>query len=277
MPSTEATTARPHSHPERRFEQEHSYGSHVHLIHDPVANTWLTRLCQHPTRQPELHRLVEKLYAQLLHRALNREAALTGISTLTRMDALHGERARLSALGLDRDQNAVVVSLARAGTFPGHICFDLLCDLLDPDRVRQDHIMASRLVDSTDTVTGTQFGAAKIGGSVENSLVIVPDPMGATGSTLSQTIRHYKTLHKGHEALKWIVLCLIVTPEMIRRMRNDHPEAIIYAFRVDRGMSSAHVFETVPGSLDEETGLDSRGYIVPGAGGVGELLNNTTE
>jgi uracil phosphoribosyltransferase len=35
------------------------------------------------------------------------------------------------------------------------------------------------------------------------------------------------------------------------------------------------VLSTVPGTFwDEERGLDERHYIVPGAGGVGEILNN---
>ena len=37
----------------------------------------------------------------------------------------------------------------------------------------------------------------------------------------------------------------------------------------------AKVLSTVPGThWDEERGLDEHQYIVPGAGGVGEILNN---
>jgi hypothetical protein len=50
---------------------------------------------------------------------------------------------------------------------------------------------------------------------------------------------------------------------------------VIYALRLDRGLSSASVLSTVPGThWDDERGLDEHQYIVPGAGGVGEILNN---
>jgi uracil phosphoribosyltransferase len=49
----------------------------------------------------------------------------------------------------------------------------------------------------------------------------------------------------------------------------------VYALRVDRGLSPPEVLATVPGTRwSEERGLDEHQYIVPGAGGVGEILNN---
>ena len=54
-----------------------------------------------------------------------------------------------------------------------------------------------------------------------------------------------------------------------------HPEVVVYALRLDRGLSAPDVLETVPGvRWDEERGLDDRQYIVPGGGGFGEVLNN---
>jgi uracil phosphoribosyltransferase len=71
-------------------------------------------------------------------------------------------------------------------------------------------------------------------------------------------------------------LHLIVTPEFIRRMRKDHPEMVIYAIRLDRGMSDEAVFSSGLGAMpDAEAGLNEIQYIVPGAGGVGEILNNS--
>ena len=43
----------------------------------------------------------------------------------------------------------------------------------------------------------------------------------------------------------------------------------------EKGLSPSKVLSTVPGThWDEEKGLDEHQYIVPGAGGVGEILNN---
>ena len=68
---------------------------------------------------------------------------------------------------------------------------------------------------------------------------------------------------------------LIVTPEYIRRVHEAHPDLVIYALRLDRGLSDPAVLRAVPGERwDEERGLNEKHYIVPGAGGVGEILNN---
>ena len=98
--------------------------------------------------------------------------------------------------------------------------------------------------------------------------------MGATGSSISHAVRMYK--EAGGTPLRIASLHLIVTPEYIRRMRADHPDVVIYGIRLDRGMSPPHVFDTVLGEkLSEERGLNERDYIVPGAGGLGEILNNS--
>jgi uracil phosphoribosyltransferase len=70
-------------------------------------------------------------------------------------------------------------------------------------------------------------------------------------------------------------LNLIVTPEFLRRISREHPDVVVYALRLDRGLSPPEVFGTVPGELwEKERGLDDRQYIVPGGGGFGEIMNN---
>ena len=73
-----------------------------------------------------------------------------------------------------------------------------------------------------------------------------------------------------------IAIHLIITPEYIKRIKQEQPELIIYAMRLDRGLSSEKVLNTIPGTFwDEEKGLNERQYIVPGAGGFGEICNNS--
>ena len=117
--------------------------------------------------------------------------------------------------------------------------------------------------------------ARKLGGDTSGAFVLLPDPMGATGGSLSRTIELYKS--EGlPPARKIISLHLIITPEFIKRLRADHPEAVCYAIRLDRGMSSAAVLASGLGqSIDAESGLNEIQYIVPGAGGLGEILNNS--
>jgi uracil phosphoribosyltransferase len=72
-----------------------------------------------------------------------------------------------------------------------------------------------------------------------------------------------------------VAVHLIVTPEYLRRITQEFPELHIFAVRLDRGLSAPSVLETIPGThWDQERGLNDIQYIVPGAGGVGELLNN---
>ena len=158
---------------------------------------------------------------------------------------------------------------------PSQVGFDLLCHTVNPHLVRQDHIFASRVVNSENSVTGTDLAGSKIGGDVAGSIVILPDPMGATGLSLSTVLDHYKKNVKG-PAKKWIAVHLIVTPEYIRQLTQAHPDVIIYTVRVDRGLSSDPVLKTIPGERwAEERGLNEQQYIVPGAGGVGELISNS--
>ena len=168
-----------------------------------------------------------------------------------------------------------VVALARAGLQPSQIAFDALAEFMDPGVVRQDHIAAERAVDDKGEVTGTVIAAAKIGGSVEGGLVLVPDPMGATGGTVLALLDHYEEHRLGKPA-KVIFMHLMVTPEYLKRIHDERPEALVYAMRLDRGLSTPDVLQCVPGERwEEERGLTDKGYIVPGAGGVGELLNNS--
>ena len=77
------------------------------------------------------------------------------------------------------------------------------------------------------------------------------------------------------EPAKLIAMHLMITPEYVRNMREAHPDVIVYALRLDRGLSTEKALASVPGThWDEERGLTDTQYIVPGAGGVGELLNN---
>ena len=75
---------------------------------------------------------------------------------------------------------------------------------------------------------------------------------------------------------KLIALHLIITPEYVRYIHTHYPQLVIYGLRLDRGLSDADVLATVPGTYHErERGLNEKDYIVPGAGGLGEVINNS--
>jgi uracil phosphoribosyltransferase len=109
---------------------------------------------------------------------------------------------------------------------------------------------------------------------VDDAILLFPDPMGATGGSICTAIDAYKQQVVG-KPRKIVAANLIVTPEYLKRVTSTHPEAIVYALRLDRGLSAEEIFDTVPGTQwDRERGLDDRQYIVPGGGGFGEIMNN---
>lgn len=82
--------------------------------------------------------------------------------------------------------------------------------------------------------------------------VILVDPMLATGGSASEAAAILKST--GVDDLRMI--CLVASPEGLRRMEKDHPEVTVYAAAVDRQ-------------------LDERGYICPGLGDAGDRMYGT--
>jgi len=259
--------------PYRTPEMPHRYGPSVHVVAEPVALTQLARLCAKGTNQPDINRLVGELYRDLLRVVVNAEFPRRAAATPTRMidhtphGVFHGEM-------IDPEVRVVTVNIARAGTLPSQITYDFFNTLLDPRLVRQDHFVMARVLDEASKVIGARISGSKIGGDVDDAILLFPDPMGATGGSICTALDAYKAQVVGTPR-KVIAAHLIVTPEYVKRVTSQHPGALIYALRLDRGLSPPEVFDTVPGTLwDRERGLDDRQYIVPGGGGFGELMNN---
>ena len=253
---------------------EHAYGEGFHILADSYLLTRLARVCAEETVQPEINDVICDLYRALIHSVLIGEFPKIVQTTRTRM-------ASSSPLGfwsgevIDPSTRAVTVDIARAGMMPSQVCFDTLNRILTPDNVRQDHVIMARRTDERGQVIGAHFGESKIGGDVDKAVVLFPDPMGATGGSISEAIRYYKHRVAG-KAIKLIALHLIVTPEYLKRLKTDHPDVVVYAIRLDRGASPDDVLLARPGERwDEESGLTDQQYIVPGGGGFGEIINNS--
>ena len=258
--------------PSRELELEHRYGDNVHILADPFLLTHLAFLCSEGTQQPAINQVVRDLYQYMVKAVMNGELPRVLRSIPTRMAALSPHGTWTGEI-LDPEVRAVSVNIMRAGTLPSQVCYDFLNKTLNPKLVRQDHVVMSRITDASGKVTGSAFGDSKIGGDVDNAYVLFPDPMGATGGSLCQAIRHYKEKVAG-TARKYIAVNLIVTPEYVKRMLSEHPDVVIFALRLDRGASPPDVLATIPGThWDRESGLTDKQYIVPG-GGFGEIMNN---
>lgn len=258
----------------RPCEIEHRYGAQVHILKDPLSLTMLSKLCARETVQPEVGRLLVELYRVLVHEVVAAEMPRRMSRVATRMLDITPAGVWEGEL-IARDTPAVVVALARAGLLPSQVTYDFLNQVLDPAGVRQDHLALGRTLDPEGRVTGAGLYASKIGGGVEGAVMVIPDPMGATGSTVSRVLNHYSREVQGRP-LRVIAVHLIVTPEYLRHVTLHHPEVQVYALRLDRGLSSDDVLGQVPGAAwSEERGLTEHHYIVPGGGGLGEILNNS--
>ncbi len=253
---------------------EHRYGEKVTILDSPALNGLLAQLSARDTVQPRINQLLRRLYAALFQNVIDQEAATVETVTETRM-AEYTDKGVARTTTPDPAQRWVLVDLARAGMIPAEVCFDLANELIEPSNVRVDHVFINRQTDENEQVTGTHVSGNKIGGDVEDALLVFPDPMGATGSSIRDAVQLYQREVEGTPR-RIVCAHLIVTPEYLRRLADEVPEARVHALRLDRGLSSEEVLATVPGERwEEERGLNDHQYIVPGAGGLGEVINNS--
>jgi uracil phosphoribosyltransferase len=255
-------------------EVEHHYGKNVHLLSSPLMLSLLAKLGSPKTHQPQINQLVEMLYSNLIDNMIDSVFPRIKASIDTRMKSTHPEASYHGEI-VNPETPVVTVDLARAGTFPSHLCYNKLNYLMNPEKVRQDHFYVARVSDENGKVTGVNVSGSKIGGRVDDTIVLFPDPMGATGGTIVQAYDHYRN-EVGGKPLMMVAMHLIITPEYLAKVTKACPDLHIFALRLDRGLSPESVLNEVPGkNWSQEIGLNNHQYIVPGAGGLGEILNNS--
>ena len=87
---------------------------------------------------------------------------------------------------------------------------------------------------------------------IDNAVIMVLDPMLATGGSASFAITILKD--KGAKTIK--LVCVVGAPEGVKKIEQDHPDVEIFL-----------------AALDER--LNDKGYIVPGLGDAGDRLFGT--
>ena len=95
---------------------------------------------------------------------------------------------------------------------------------------------------------------AKFPKGLEDALVIVLDPMLATGGSANMAIENIK--QRGARKIKFV--CLVGAPEGVKAIQEAHPDV-----------------DVTLAALDEK--LNEHGYIVPGLGDAGDRLFGTNE
>ncbi len=261
------------------WELAHRYGERVHILDNVYLLSALARIGSPGVAHRDLMALLRSVYQTLLMTACGRELPRVSTSVASRMAAVHGARGQYKGPVFDPDVRVIVVDVIRAGIVPSQVCFELLTAVLSEACVRLDHLTMARQADAEGHVTGVDLSGSKIGGSVDGAVMLLPDPMGATGKTTVRALKHY--LASFGRPKKIIALPMIATPEYLRAVLDPtelegFEDLVVYTARLDRGMSDPEVLATVPGThWDREKGLDAKCYIVPGAGGMGEVINNS--
>ena len=92
----------------------------------------------------------------------------------------------------------------------------------------------------------------KLPDPIEERLIVVTDPMLATGGSAIAAIQMLKD--KGVKNIR--LMCIIAAPEGVKKLQEAHPDVEVYI-----------------GALDEK--LNEHGYIVPGLGDAGDRMFGT--
>lgn len=251
----------------------HRYGNRIHLLNEPYLLSLISRIGSPDSDGEPLPQLVRTGYKRLFQAILNEHFPTTTERVPTRM-APADPRGVYVGPRFRHDVRLVICSVVRGGVVPGQVCYEAACEVLPSRNVRLDFFCASRTVDAQGVVTGVQLDGTKIGGSIKDAILVIPDPMCATGSTVATVLDAYEEFD-GAEALALVSANLIVTPEGVQAIKERFPKAHLWAARLDRGASPKHVLNTIPGThLEDESGLNEHQYILPGAGGLGEALTN---
>ena len=98
------------------------------------------------------------------------------------------------------------------------------------------------------------FYYARLPHDVRDGYAIVIDPMLATGGSACEAIRYLKSA--GCRDIQMV--CLVAAPEGVRRVLEEHPDVMVHAAALDRG-------------------LDGNAFIRPGLGDAGDRVFGTVE
>lgn len=200
----------------------------------------------HPLVQHKLTLMREKDTSTASFRQLLREISLLLAYEITRGLELTVKRIETPLREMDapilEGKKLALVSILRAGNG----LLDGILELIPAARVG-----FIGLYRDPATLQPVEY-YCKVPPMLEERMVIVVDPMLATGNSSAAAVQMLKD--KGAKNIRF--LCLLASPEGIAHMRAAHPDVPI-----------------VTASIDEK--LDDHGYIVPGLGDAGDRMFGT--
>lgn len=203
------------------------------IVRHPLIQEKLTRIRDRHTGSPEFRTLLSEI-AELMAYELTADFPVRETKVRTPLAATTGAE-------LARGVTLVPIIRAGLGMLEG------IMRLVPQARV--GHVGLYR---DEETLEPVEY-YSKLPRNVAETDIIVIDPMLATGGSCSATVT--KLAEAGARRVR--VLCLVVAPEGVQRMLEDHPPVTVYT-----------------AALDEK--LDHRGYILPGLGDAGDRIFGTT-
>jgi len=206
---------------------------HLTVVTHPLVQHKLTIMRKQATSTASFRRLLREI-SQLLAYEITRDLPLTSTrieTPLQEMDAPTIEGKKL-----------VLISILRAGNG----LMDGILELIPAARVG-----FVGLYRDPETLQPVQY-YYKVPSELDDRMVIAVDPMLATGNSSVAAIDLLKK--SGAKNLRF--LCLLASPEGVKRMQEAHPDVPI-----------------VTAAVDER--LDDHGYIVPGLGDAGDRMFGT--
>ena len=205
-----------------------------HIIDHPLIQHKLTQIRNKHTGTKEFRENVNEI-AGLMAYEITRDIPLRETVTETPM---------MSCVTSELSRDIVLIPVLRAGL--GMV--DGITSLIPTAKI--GHVGMYR---DHDTLEPKSY-YAKFPYRMKKAVVLVLDPMLATGGSASATLDKLKS--EGASDLK--LVCIVGAPEGLERVRRDHPDVEIFLAALDDG-------------------LNEKGYILPGLGDAGDRLFGTND
>ena len=206
----------------------------VIVYNHPLVHHKIAILRDERTSMKEFRELIEEITTLMTYESLKDGVPTTQIEVKTPLETC--------TQTIVADNSIVIVPILRAGlgmVNGVHVLFP---------SAKVGHIGMCR---NEETLKPETY-YCKLPKGIEEKLVIVVDPMVATGGSACDAIAHLKSI--GCKNIKF--MAIIGAPEGISKVAEAHPDVNIYVSTVDRC-------------------LNENGYILPGLGDAGDRLFGT--
>lgn len=206
----------------------------LHLVNHALITMKLNKMRDEKTNTKDFRTLLDEIASLMTYEVYkDLKVVPTGKKITTPTGAV------IDKLGLE--YSLVVVPILRAGIGMSNGVINML------PTARIGHIGMYR---NEETLEPVEY-FCKLP-KVDNPLVLICDPMLATGGSACDAIKLIKA--RGYKNIR--LLCLVGAPEGVKKVIETHPDVEIYLC-----------------ALDEK--LNEKGYIIPGLGDAGDRIFGT--